>query len=103
MRICHMCKKWGKVKVTIKPKKIMNIFKGWSKMDGQGRSLVITLCFISLGLLAIVVSPFLCFISWKIALATFGIAFFEVVASVASWLIIATFWKNTDHFNRNAK
>lgn len=81
----------------------MNIFKGWSKMDGQGRSLVITLCFISLGLLAMVVSPFLCFIDWKMSLAVFIISLLEVITSTAGWILIVTLWKNTDHFNKNAK
>lgn len=81
----------------------MNIFKGWSKMTRAGRSLVITLCFVSLGLLAMVVSPILCFVGWKVASITFGIAFLEVVVSIMSWLIIVTMGKNTDHFNRNAK
>ena len=72
-------------------------------MTRAGRSLVITLCFVSLGLLAMVVSPILCFVGWKVASITFGIAFLEVVVSIMSWLIIVTMGKNTDHFNRNAK
>lgn len=81
----------------------MNIFKGWSKMTRAGRSLVITLCFVSLGLLTMVVSPILCFVSWKVASITFGIAFLEVVVSIMSWLIIVTMGKNTEHYNKNAK
>lgn len=81
----------------------MNIFKGWSKLDKQGRSLVITLCFISLGLLAMVVSPFLCFIDWKIALAVFLISLLEVIAFTMGWILIITLWKNTYHFNQKTK
>lgn len=72
-------------------------------MDKQGRSLVITLCLISLGLLAMVVSPFLCFIGWKIALVVFLVSLVEVIAFTMGWILIITLWKNTDQFNQNAK
>lgn len=81
----------------------MNIFKGWSKMNGHGRLLAVTLCFTSLGLLTMIVSPFFCFVSWKIALNVFIFSFGEIVVSVMAWLLGVTFWNNADSPNKMSK